>query len=81
MTETYLEESDTLVIELNNNAPYQRIRPAKGLTVILDEGGNVCALELDNASSILGDMEYLMVQEVDAIESDLTVDDYPSISV
>jgi uncharacterized protein YuzE len=81
MTETYLEESDTLVIELNSNAPYQRIRPAKGLTVILDEGGNVCAFELDNASGILGDMEYLMVQEVDAIESPLTADDYSAVII
>ena len=80
MTETYIEGSDTLVIELNSNAPFQRIRPAKGLTVILDEGGNVCAFELDNASGILGDMEYLMVQEVDAIDN-VQTDDYTGVIV
>ena len=81
MTETYLEDSDTLLIEFNQNAPFQRIHPAPGFVLLLDEGGNMCGCELENAAAVLGDMEYLMVTEVDAIEGTLTVDDFPGFQV
>lgn len=81
MTETYLEESDTLLIEFNVNQPFMRIQPVPGLIVLLDEAGRPCGVELENATAVLGDMEYLMVQETEAIEGTLTADDYPSFSV
>ena len=81
MTETWLEESDTLVIDFNDNQPFQRIHPAPGLTVLLDEGGNPCGIELENASAVLGDMEYLMVQETEAIEGYQDVDDFGGFEV
>lgn len=81
MEETYLEESDTLIIEFNKNVPFMRIHPAPGLTVLLDEGGNPCGIELENAAAVLGDMEYLMVQEVDAIEGKLDADDFQGFEV
>ena len=81
MEETYLEESDTLLIEFNKNYPFQRIHPAPGLTVILDESGNPCGIELQAASAVLSDMEYLMVQEVDAVEGYQDVDDFRGLEV
>ncbi len=81
MTETYDEVSDTLIIEFNVNAPFQRIHPAHGLVVLLDEVGKPCGIELENASAVLGDMEYLMVQETEAVSTTMTVDDYDSLTV
>lgn len=81
MEETYLEDSDTLLIEFNKNFPFQRIRPTPGLTVLLDEGGNPCGIELQNASIVLADMEYLMVQEVDAIQGSQDADDFQGFEV
>lgn len=81
MTETYIEETDTLLIEFNVNATFQRIHPVPGLIVLLGEDGKPCGIELENAAAVLGDMEYLMVQEVDAIESPLDVDDFQGFSI
>lgn len=81
MEETYLEDSDTLLIEFNKNAPFMRIHPAPGLTVLLDEGGNPCGIELEDAAAVLGDMEYLMVQEVDALPGFQDVDDFQGYEV
>ena len=81
MEETYLEESDTLLIEFNKNYPFQRIHPAPGLTVILDESGNPCGIELENVSNVLGDMEYLMVQQVDAIEGTIDANNFKGFEV
>lgn len=81
MTETYLEESDTLLIEFNVNQPFMRIQPVPGLIVLLDEAGRPCGVELENASAVLSDMEYLLVQEVDAIEGFQDADDFQGYEV